>query len=514
MMTNMTTGDSVAYDTVSPNVQFYVAVLYDIGADLEVYMDSYLEVMGITDPLFDMSPDSDGITINTSVSTSSWDTMLDGLPEEWVPDLPEDAGRLVLVDFDSTELEPFEVPFIEKITDGILNIEVALPTVQTEGLKTEYTESFFEEGALINFDFSEISSAIFNLVNAKLDYSQEFQDMYGLASLGDSKTLDDIIVSLTDALLAVVFDNLDGQSTAAPIFVLDATDETSTSLLHINTYPDSVMLDTINNGTASFGFYTSYGESDPVIKATLDIDAIVAVIIDKIITAIAGAVSAGTVAAVLEAIPAINPLDIEFGLAKILEMVEVPDAEAEQITDFVDLSVKLEAADVDAYAQVDFSQEFSLSIDDMSYALTLENGDIKYFTANEAGNIVINNASDYDADGDGNIDYSLDIVPTAMFSNDTEVGFSMGYAIELLQGEFTADVKLPLSDLVSSILPDLEFSLADIAIGPLLTIEGDLDILDVDVFETRFDMDIGTAEDIQLTTIGISDTTMFDGIII
>lgn len=526
-MTNMTTGDTVAYSTVSPNATFYVAILYDVWADLEVYTDGYLsgwhlefidgELVPVNGMIFDMSPESDdGITINTTISTNSWADMMATLPTEYLPDLPTDleAGKLVLVDFDSTELEPFEVPFIDTITSGILNIEVAFPTVQTEGVSTEYTQSFFEEGGLVSVDFSEISSAIFNLINAELEYSQEFQDMYGLAPLADGTTLDDLLVSIVDAFLAVLWDNLDGQSTAAPIFVLDTTDETSTSLLHVNVFPDEVMTDTLSDDTASFGFYTSYGESDPVVKVTLDIDAIVAVILDKVVTAIAAAVSAGSVGAVLEAIPAINPLDIEFGIAEILQMVEVPEDVAEEITNFVDLSVKFEAADLDAYAQVDFSQEFSLSIDDMSYAVTLENGDVQYFSANGDGNIVIENASYYDdilngGNGDGKIDYSLDIVPTAMFSNDTEVGLSMGYAIELLQGSLAASVTLPLSDLLGDIFPDIEISLADIAIGPLLTIEGDLDILDVDVFETRFALDIGSVEDVELTAIGITDTTMF-----
>lgn len=114
-MTNMTTGDTVAYSTVSPNATFYVAILYDVWADLEVYTDGYLsgwhlefidgELVPVNGMIFDMSPESDdGITINTTISTNSWADMMATLPTEYLPDLPTDleAGKLVLVDFDST----------------------------------------------------------------------------------------------------------------------------------------------------------------------------------------------------------------------------------------------------------------------------------------------------------------------------------------------------------------------------------------------------------------------------
>ncbi len=524
-MTNMTTGDSVAYSTISPNVTFFVAVLYDIWADLEIYMDAYLsawhlefneygELVPVNGMIFDVSPDTDGITINTTVSTDSWSDLLDTLPPsflvDFLPDLPADieAGELVLVDFDSTELEPFEVPFIETLTDDMVSIELAFPTIETEGVEEVYTESHFEEGGLISVDFSEISSAIFNLVNAKLEYSEEFLDMYpSVSSLGDSKTIDDLVDSLIDAFLAVLWDNLDAQSTAAPIFVLDATDESSTSLLHVNLFPDEVMTDTLSDNTADFGFYTSYGESDPVLKVTLDIDQVVAVIANKVIKAVIAASTAG-VGTALEAIPTINPLDLEFGIKEILEFAEVPEDVAEGITHFVDLSIGIEAADIDAYAAANFSQEFSLSIDDMSYVVTFEDSRTQSFSANTEGELLINDASSYDLNDDGVVEYSLDIVPTAMFSNDTEVGLSMGYSIELLQAELAAGVTLPLGDLLGTPFLNIEIPLVDVAIGPLLTIEGDLDILDVDVFESRFEFDVGS-DQTELLTVGVTDDTMF-----
>ncbi|CCK82206.1 tetratricopeptide repeat protein [Desulfobacula toluolica] len=534
MMTNMTDGDSVAFSTISPNATFYAALLYDVGADLELFMDGDLIIAGTT--IFDISPGSDGININTTVSTNSWNDLLATIPEAYKPQFTEDigVGELVLIDFDSTEGGPWEVPFIETLTEDILSIELDFPTVETEGVAVVLDDpsaasvmDYYDEGAFVNLDISEITDAFLNLVNAKLDFSPELKELYNLPSLADGTTLDAALSTMAQGLFETILDTLDGQSEAVPIFLLDATDETSTSLLHVNLFdfnsdhlfdPDYSYTSEIDEDTGSFGFYASYGESDPVINVNIDIDAAVAVIVNKVVEAVAAAVSGGASAGATTAIPDFNPLNIEFGIEQILEMAEVPEETREEITKYINLGVTFEAADLDASASVDFSQEFTLSIDDMSYALTLENGETKYFTANGDGDLTINNASEYDADGNGVIDYNLSIVPEAMFSNDTEIGLSLGYVLDFLKGEFAAGVKLPLGDLLGlegDNWPDIDLPMIDIGIGPLLRIEGDLDILDVDVFESLFAINVGTNNvqdsfNIELTGI---DTTTNDGVL-
>ena len=166
----------------------------------------------------------------------------------------------------------------------------------------------------------------------------------------------------------------------------------------------------------------------------------------------------------------------------------------------------------------------------------MEDGTTHIFSANETDEIVMTNASQYDVDNNGTIDYNLTMVPEAMFSNDTEINLALDYALEFFQGSFEAGVKLPIGELLGiegwPEMPDwledlgielpggIEFSLSDISIpavdigiGPLLQMTGDLDLLSVDVFEERFDMDIGSGEfasGVNIDFIGV-DTTTNDG---
>lgn len=501
-MTNITTGDSVIFDTISPNAKFYAAILYDVGADFEVFIDSKLAVKGET--LFDLSPLTDGLNIPMTVSTEDFADILGAGSAGNI-----DFGTLVLADLDSTQLEPFQIPFVEELTKNILTIDVAIPTLETEGTAAVYDSETYKEGALLNIDFSEISSTFFNMLNARIDFSDEFMDQYGLTSLGD-KTIDQIVTSVGEGLLANLWNVIGGQSEGVPIFVIDTTDETSSSLLHLNLFPDSVMTDTVSADTGSLGFYGAYGESDPVVQFTVDVDAAYALIVNEIVKAGVAVATGGTTAAIDDAFPVINPYNLEFGIEQILKIAQVPTTEAEKITDWVNLGFSFEAADLDVTSGANFSQEFTLSIDDMSYRVTLEDGTFSEFTANDSGALLIENASSHDTNNDNIIDYSLSIVPTAMFSNDTEIGLNLGYTLDFLQGGFAAGVKLPLDELLGIENADwlnLDFSAIDISMGPLLRVEGDLDALDVDIFESRFALDVGTdSYDGSVPLVGIEDS--------
>ncbi len=419
-------------------------------------------------------------------------------------------GELELIDFDSVRDlgGPFEVPFIDQLlglvgAGGILSIELAFPTVQTEGKAEDFSLDYFQEGGLIGVDFSEISGTLFNILSAKIDYSPEMKELAGIQGSLTEQAFDQLVDDALNAFSATIFDLLDGKNEAVPVFLIDTTDQTGTSLLHINTFPDDTS--TIGADTASFGFYASYGESAPVINVSIDVDQAVAFVVNKIVEAIAAAVSAGTTTGVTEVIPTINPLNISFGIDEVLELLGIGQGsggggtggtgggEAVDITDFIDFGFAFEAADLDVSAGADFTQEFTLSIDDMSYLVTLEDGTKQTFSANGTGKLVIADASAHDDNGDGLVGYTLDIVPTAMFSNDTEIGLNLGYVFDLLKAEFSAGLKLPLADLLNIAgLPDIEIPGIDIGLGPLLRLQGDLDLLDVDVFESRFQIDVGS----------------------
>lgn len=489
---NQTNGSTVAFSTISPNVSFYAAIIYDVGVDFEIFLDGNLAIAG--ESIIDLSPGSDGITLTPTVSTG-WEIApelnqyLEGLDRVQV-------GELVIVDLDSTNATPFAVPFIETLTQNIVNVEVAVPTVETEGIAADYSPEFFEEGGFVSFNPDEITSTLLNLVTARIDLSPEIQDRFGLSSLYEIDSLTQAITEVGDAVIKGIFDVLDGEFEKSPVFLIDATDETSTEVLHFNTFPDSVMGDTLSEDTASFGFYTAYGESDNIVQVTIDIDAIVALIANKIVEAVAAGASAGTLGGVLLALPDINPFNLTLGLDGILRVVQVPEAVRDEITKFLDLEIGLEAVDFDINTGLNFSQEFSLSVDDMNFMVTMEDGAQYEFAANSEGQLQIPDASQHDSNGDGVIDYSLSLTPDAMFSNDTELGLNVGYVIDFLQASIAAGINIPLGDLIDIDLPfdlpTLSASMVDIGIGPLLRAQGDLDLASADVFEHRFDIDLGS----------------------
>ena len=113
-------------------------------------------------------------------------------------------------------------------------------------------------------------------------------------------------------------------------------------------------------------------------------------------------------------------------------------------------------------------------------------------------------------DGNGTIDYDLQIVPTAMFSNDTELGYNYGLSLDFLRTALNATIKIPLGDLISG-LPELSFKFLDYDIGPVLSIDAEINGLDIDVYESRFAMDIGSVtlagNGVNIDLIGVQDDT-------
>lgn len=514
LMKNMTSGDTVAFDTISPNVKFHAAIFYDVGADLDLTVDGNLNVAGQT--ILDLTPGTTApLHISTTISTSSIPELPEGVLTSPVLEMIKNMnpGELELIDFDSARdlAGPFEVPGINYLmglvgADDILTVELAFPTVQTEGVSEAYSQDYFKEGGLVGVDFSEITDSLFNTLHAKIDYSPEMKELANISgSLLDGQTFDQLVNNALKAFSATILDTLDGQSESVPVFLIDATDETSTSLLHVNTFPDN--LSTVKADTASFGFFAGYGESEPVVKVSVDLDQAYYFIVNEVVKAIVDALAAGTTYAATNAIPTINPYDLSLGMNEICEAFELP----KEIADVINFEIGFQAADLDVHDAVNFSQEFSLSIDDMSYLVTLEDGFKSSFIANGTGNMQIENASSHDANHDGVIGYSLDIVPTAMFSNDTEIGLSMGYVFDLLKGELSAGVTLPLADLLNIPgLGDISIPGIDINLGPLLRVQGDLDLVDVDVYETRFAINAGSDSvtgGVDINLIGIENST-------
>lgn len=499
--------DYVAFSTISPNAKFYAAIVYNMGLDLEFFVDGELALAGQT--VFDLSPESDGHLFTTTLSTnppepefdSVEDQLLYAAEKEKLGLAEVEAGVIELVNFDSTALEPFEVPFIEKATENIVSIELAWPTVETEATEEVYRRSDFEEGGLITIDPEEITSAFLNMVNARIEFSDELKELaedkgVDLPTLAESKDFGELLKTAATGLMTAVIDTLDGQSEETPIFVIDGTDETAGSLIHVNLFPDEVMTDTLQDDTATFGFYASYGESDSIAKVNIDLDQAVAVVVNKAAEAALAAVTAGATAPATQAIPDINPLDLSFGIDTLLKVFAVPKTTRDNIAKFLELEVNFQLMDVDFYQDMKVAQEFTLSVDDMLFNVTMEDGAVYQFSANEQGTLNIENASQHDLNGDGNIEYSFEVLPEAMFSNDTELGMGMGYVLDYFKGSLAAKAKLPLGDLfdIEGLDANIDLPMIDINLGPLLRVEGEIDLIDIDIFESRFAMEVGSDE--------------------
>lgn len=499
-LVNKTTGDAVAFETISPNASLKAVLVYDVGARLNLLLDSNL-VIG-SNVIWDITPGAGPITLSPQVSTGGWRDDLEQLSAQDIANVTEPdginlqeftEGEFVLIDLNTSDIGQIRVP-IESLTEDILSLEIGIPTVETQGKAAAYDPSFFEEGGLIAVDISELTGTVMNLVNARLDFSPQIKELYPeLGSLQDSQSFVDAIAKVGDALLSTLFDALDGQSKRTPILLLDANDQTSNAFLHLNSVPDDVIGDTLTADTAKFGFFTAYGESNDLVKVTIDIDQAVAVIVNKVVEAILAAVSGGATVKPLQTLDDINPLDLSFGLEEILKVVEVPEATITEIKKYFDLSIGFESADIDVYSAYNFSQEFTLSIDDVKYVATMEDDTRYIFAANDNNGLLIENASRHDANGDGVVDYTISLAPEAMFSNDTEIGLTVGYVLDFLRASMKADLKLPLGDLLGiSALPTVPLNLANVNLGPLLRIQGNLDLASADIFESRFDIDIGT----------------------
>lgn len=82
-------------------------------------------------------------------------------------------------------------------------------------------------------------------------------------------------------------------------------------------------------------------------------------------------------------------------------------------------------------AGINLIQNFSLQAGHLQGSLELENGDNLEFTFGQ--DILLFDAFRYDSNGDGRIDYTLSLDPTATFRNDTDLGLNFGYDVDVFK---------------------------------------------------------------------------------
>ena len=457
--TNATTGESVAFQTVSPNMKFYAGIAYHAGATFDMLVDLFAEVGGLE--LLDFPGGVGPYTLTKEFSID---------------------GFIDLIDFDSTEFDGFDIEFPGFMGD-ILSAELNFPTVETKGRAQEFDAGIYKD--VQGFDIDALANAILNIAEMKFDYSPEFRAMLIERGMEDDLFSDDFGQALVDAM-AIVLETLTGEGDTdgdgvVPIFMIDGDDGKQDAIFHIDSIKDDLSgLDLPEKG--KFGFFVGSAASENMVQINVDIDQLVA--------------TAVNVALGNSPETTINPLDLSIGIGDIFEKAGVDKETREKIAKFIELELSAELADFDVRAGANFSQEFALSVDDIEYQVTFEDGTTETFSANKKGRLVVENASELvDTNGDGDIDYTLSLKPVAEFFNDTEIGLNVGYTLDLIKSKLEMVAKLPLSELFPELdLPDLPGISEEFTLGPVLRLDGDVDVLSADIFEKRFDFDAGMGE--------------------
>lgn len=127
--------------------------------------------------------------------------------------------------------------------------------------------------------------------------------------------------------------------------------------------------------------------------------------------------------------------------------------------------------DVDLSAGMNFIQDFVMALGGLDASLEFEDGTAMDW---DFSDLVLNNASSYDADSDGMIEFELVLDQQADLTNETSLGFNWGYSVALLQASGGYDVVVDSGSWSA---------------GPLWSTGGTFPIAEILLFDDTFDLD-------------------------
>jgi Ca2+-binding RTX toxin-like protein len=90
-----------------------------------------------------------------------------------------------------------------------------------------------------------------------------------------------------------------------------------------------------------------------------------------------------------------------------------------------------EALDIDLEAGLNLIQDFLMSVDSLTGWLVFEDGTRQAW---DFSDVLITGASAHDADGDGIVEFDLELAPNVKLTNDIDIGVKVGYNIDILKG--------------------------------------------------------------------------------
>lgn len=137
-------------------------------------------------------------------------------------------------------------------------------------------------------------------------------------------------------------------------------------------------------------------------------------------------------------------------------------------------SGNVELLDVDLSAGANFLQDFMMALGNLDASLEFENGTSMDW---DFSDVVLDHASSYDADGDGVIEFDLSLDQQADLTNETDLGFNVGYNIALLQASGSYDFLLDSGSW---------------SVGPVWSTGDNFDLGSINLFDSTFDLDFAS----------------------
>jgi hypothetical protein len=139
-----------------------------------------------------------------------------------------------------------------------------------------------------------------------------------------------------------------------------------------------------------------------------------------------------------------------------------------------------ELLDFDVFGGLNFLQNFLMDEQGLSGILHFEDG--TDMTLVFGDDINIQNASAIDAAGNNNgvVDFTLELTPDVDLTNDTDLGFDVGYSFELLKASGSYDL--------------FGIDSGSFSLGPVVNIDGDLTVATVDVYQDTFGLNFGSQD--------------------
>ena len=142
----------------------------------------------------------------------------------------------------------------------------------------------------------------------------------------------------------------------------------------------------------------------------------------------------------------------------------------------------LQLLDVDVFAGLNFIQEFTLGLDSITGQLVFEDGTSQAYTIGDdvvvSGASLIdqngNNALGIGTQGNGKVEFKFVLDQQATLGNNTDLGFNVGYNIDVLKGEAGYDVGIDSGST---------------SFGPVASIGDKADVFSVDIYGSTFGLD-------------------------